>query len=84
MQHLLLKIKEETLVKKLLLLVMGLLSIAIWGETVPAQGHKGPRIAVQGREFDFKEVKEGTVLEHTFKILNKGDEPLKIISVRPG
>ena len=71
-------------VKKLLLLIAGLLSLAIWGETVPAQEHKGPRVAVEGREFDFKEVKEGAVLEHTFKVLNKGDEPLKIISVRPG
>jgi len=51
---------------------------------VLGQDNKGPRISVEGREFDFKEVKEGTVLEHTFKILNIGDEPLKIISVRPG
>ena len=71
-------------VRKLLLLIAGLLSIAIWGETAPAQEHKGPRLAVEGREFDFKEVKEGVVLEHTFKILNKGDETLKIMSVRPG
>ena len=70
--------------KKLLLLVLGLISIAVWGEMVLAQEHKGPRLAVEGREFDFKEVKEGVVLEHTFKILNKGDEPLKILSVRPG
>ena len=71
-------------VKKLLLLVLGLIPMAIWGEMVPAQEHKGPRLAVEGREFDFKEVKEGIVLEHTFNILNKGDEPLKIFSVRPG
>ena len=71
-------------VKKLLLLIAGFLFLAIWGETVAAQEHKGPRLAVEGREFDFKEVKEGVVLEHTFKILNKGDETLKIMSVRPG
>ncbi len=70
--------------KKLFLIIVGLLSVALWGNMVLGQDNKGPRISVEGREFDFKEVKEGTVLEHTFKILNIGDEPLKIISVRPG
>jgi len=71
-------------VKKLFLMMVGIFSIALWGDMVLGQDNKGPRISVEGREFDFKEVKEGTVLEHTFKILNIGDEPLKIISVRPG
>jgi len=71
-------------VKKLFLMIVGLLSITLWGNMVLGQDNKGPRVSVEGREFDFKEVKEGTVLEHTFKILNIGDEPLKIISVRPG
>lgn len=70
--------------KKLFLMIMGLFFVALWGDTVLGQNNKGPRISVEGREFDFKEVKEGTVLKHTFKILNIGDEPLKIISVRPG
>ncbi len=70
--------------KKLFLMIMGLFFVALWGDTVLGQDNKGPRISVEGREFDFKEVEEGTVLEHTFKILNIGDEPLKIISVRPG
>ena len=64
--------------------MVGIFSIALWGNMVLGQDNKGPRISLEGREFDFKEVKEGTVLEHTFKILNIGDEPLKIISVRPG
>ena len=34
--------------------------------------------------FDFKEVKEGTILEHNFKIHNKGEKPLEIKSVKPG
>ena len=70
--------------KKLFLIIVGLFSVVLWGGMVLAQDKKGPRVSVEGREFDFKEVKEGTVLEHTFKILNIGDEPLKIISVRPG
>ena len=70
--------------KKIFLMMVGLFSMALWGDMVLGQDNKGPRISVEGRIFDFKEVKEGTVLEHTFKILNLGDEPLKIISVRPG
>jgi hypothetical protein len=73
-------------VKKLFLMVVGLFSMALIANPGLAQdpSGKGPKIAVEGREFDFKDVKEGTVLKHTFKILNKGNEPLKIISVKPG
>ncbi len=72
--------------KKLFLVFAGLLSVVLWTDPGFAQDQpaKGPRLTVEGREFDFKDVKEGTVLEHTFKIFNKGDEPLKIISVKPG
>jgi hypothetical protein len=70
--------------KRLFLLLMVFCVFAFWGQSLQAQDQKGPRAAVEGREFDFKDVKEGTVLEHTFKILNKGDETLKIVSVKPG
>lgn len=70
--------------RRLLLIIMGLFCVALLGEAALGQNRKGPKIAVEEREFDFKEVKEGTDLEHTFKIFNKGDESLKIISVRPG
>jgi hypothetical protein len=75
---------KEKYVKKLVLVFMGLLSLAFFANGVLGQDGKGPRMTVVEREFDFKEVKEGAVLEHTFKILNKGNEPLKIISVKPG
>lgn len=71
--------------KKLFLIFLGILSVALWGSTAPGQEDgKGPGMTIKKSEFDFKEVKEGTVLEHTFKILNKGNETLKIISVKPG
>jgi len=34
--------------------------------------------------FDFKEVKEGQVLEHAFYVYNQGDQPLVIKKVVPG
>lgn len=70
--------------KKPVLVFVGLLFSAFFGNVVLGQDGKGPGMTVVEREFDFKEVKEGAVLEHTFKVLNKGDKPLKIISVKPG
>jgi len=36
------------------------------------------------RSFDFKDVEEGKVVEHVFKVLNKGSQPLEIRKVNPG
>lgn len=54
------------------------------GPTVLAQENRGPRIVVKEQVFDFKEIKEGSVVQHTFKVLNEGDQTLEIKSVRPG
>ena len=67
-----------------MVIIIGLFSVALWGNGAFCQDAVGPRMAVAEREFDFNEVKEGTTLEHAFKIINKGTEPLEIISVRPG
>ncbi len=68
--------------KKLFLILVGTLSMVLCCGMAFGQNNKGPGMMVEEREFDFKEVKEGTVLEHTFKIFNKGSEPLKIFSVK--
>ena len=34
--------------------------------------------------FDFKDVEEGKVVEHAFKVLNKGNQVLEIRNVNPG
>lgn len=47
------------------------------------EARRGPRMVLKERA-DFKEVMEGEVVEHIFKVLNQGDETLKIIRVRPG
>jgi len=33
---------------------------------------------------DFKEVEEGTVLEHSFQVMNQGSQVLEIKNVNPG
>ena len=48
------------------------------------EARRGPRMVLKERAFDFKEVRAGEVIKHTFKVLNQGDETLKIIRVRPG
>jgi hypothetical protein len=49
-----------------------------------AQEVKGPKMVIRDPVFDFKEVKEGEVLDHTFKVFNQGDQDLVIKKVKPG
>lgn len=44
----------------------------------------GPQISIEEQEFDFKEVKQGDIIEHSFIVKNVGDQPLEIKSVKPG
>jgi len=44
----------------------------------------GPKMVLPQKEADYKEIKEGEVLEHTFEVLNQGDQVLEIRNVRPG
>lgn len=53
-----------------------------WGQKVPSP--QAPKLVVPQKDFNFKEVEEGKPIIHSFKILNRGAEPLKIIKVRPG
>jgi len=36
------------------------------------------------KAFDFMEVEEGKIIEHSFKVLNKGKQDLLITHVNPG
>ncbi len=58
--------------------------LAFFGYSSLAQEPRGPKMVLKERVFDFKEVKEGEVIAHTFKVLNLGDQNLKIIRVKPG
>jgi len=49
-----------------------------------AQQAAGPRIVIEERLFDAREVKEGEVIEHTFTVKNNGKEILEIRKVSPG
>jgi len=58
--------------------------VTLFGYSAPAQEIKGPNMVLKEREFDFKEVKEGKIIRHTFQVLNQGDETLEIKKVAPG
>jgi hypothetical protein len=49
-----------------------------------AEEAKGPKMILEKKSFDFKEVDEGEKLKHTFKVRNVGDQPLEIKNVKPG
>ena len=50
----------------------------------PAQTPSGPSMVLPERSFDFKDVEEGKVVAHAFKVLNKGNQVLEIRNVNPG
>lgn len=51
---------------------------------VAGEAPKGPHMRLDQRTHDCGSVREGTLVEHAFKVVNEGDEPLKILEVKPG
>lgn len=49
-----------------------------------AKNATGPKIVLEEKSADYKEVDQGDIIEHTFKVLNEGDQLLEIKSVKPG
>ena len=65
-------------------LCMTILFLVMAAHPLMAHASSGPRLVIEAKEFDFKEVEEGKVITHTFKVLNKGDQTLEIKRVNPG
>jgi len=61
----------------LVFLILGLGLVIHAKDTSP-----GPSMMVNERAFDFKEVKEGSTVEHAFHVSNKGDQVLEIRTVK--
>ena len=49
-----------------------------------AQQAIGPRMVLEEKDFDAKQIKEGEIIGHTFIVRNTGDQPLEIKKVNPG
>jgi uncharacterized protein (DUF58 family) len=59
-----------------------LFSVLLVHSELPA--NPAPRIELQERVFDFREMVEGQPVEHVFRVRNRGDQPLEIRNVKPG
>jgi hypothetical protein len=64
-------------------LIGAILLLLPWG-AIGADQQTGPKMVMKEMAYDFKEVKEGDVIEHVFQVLNQGDQVLEIREVRPG
>lgn len=49
-----------------------------------AQQAIGPRMVLEEKDFNAKQIKEGEIIDHTFTVRNTGDQPLEIKKVNPG
>ncbi len=62
-----------------LIFLLALLNVQLW-----AQDNKAPEISFEETTFDFGEVNEGALIEHTYAVYNKGNSVLEIQKVKPG
>jgi hypothetical protein len=60
------------------------LALVFFGNWAFAQEAKRPKIVIEGMKHDFKDVNQGEVVAHSFRVFNKGSATLKIIKVKPG
>jgi hypothetical protein len=59
------------------------LTLSLAAGLYAAAAGSGPIAVIEESTFDFKEVKEGTTVQHVFRVLNKGDQALEIKNVKP-
>ena len=62
------------------------LLLMVWVGVTQAVGEKEavPVIEVEGATYDFRQVKQGAVIKHDFRVFNRGKAPLQIKNVKPG
>jgi hypothetical protein len=68
--------------KKRLLLMVPLLLILYSSLLTWARDPVAPKIFIQDKVYDAGEVDEGTLIEHTFKVVNQGNELLEVKKVK--
>ena len=62
------------------------LVLMVWVGVTQATGEKEavPVIEIEGAAYDFRQVKQGEVIKHDFRVFNRGKAPLQIKKVKPG
>ncbi len=66
--------------------LLSLITVTLVATALPCRGQtiSAPRMVLEETSFDFGKVDEGTVVEHDFIVVNKGNQPLEIMKVVPG
>ena len=72
------------MMKKAGFVIVLIVAVAVFTAAGAAGQPTGPRIFFEETEFDAPKTEEGKTVEHTFKVWNRGDQPLKIMKVKPG
>jgi hypothetical protein len=63
---------------------VGLTHAAEQDKKAPIIDKKVPVIEVENAIFEFDQVTQGEIVKHDFRVLNRGEAPLEIKSVKPG
>jgi hypothetical protein len=70
------------------LTVLSAAGLSVWAASPPAaatiSARTGPRALFEKADVDAGSAARGTDVEAVFEVRNIGDEPLKILAVRPG
>jgi hypothetical protein len=67
------------------LLVLGMANLGAGPPVRPMAPASGDaKMFPDGRHYDFGKAKAGTMVRHTFRIVNTSDGPLEIVSVKVG
>lgn len=80
------KVRRDKMTRALKLGLFGFLALFIWPGISQSEKEKqaAPVMAVEMPTYDFDQVKEGDIVKHDFRVLNRGNAPLEIRSVKPG
>ena len=62
------------------------LVLMVWVALTQAAGEKEaiPVIEVEDPNYNFRQVAQGEVVKHDFRVFNRGNAPLEIKNVKPG
>lgn len=67
-------------------ILWGCLVVMVWAGFTQAKEESGaaPVIEVEMPTYDFKQVSQGEVVKHDFRVFNRGEASLEIKKVKPG
>ena len=71
-------------VVKTILLALLIVTVSLEFSLANEGVEPAPVIEVEEPTYDFKQVSQGEVVKHDFRVFNRGEAPLEIKKVKPG